>query len=321
MGTDNFAYGNFMAPGLPLADGAIQTPYATILPPTTRVAAFVRSGGIQDGDSEFIRNNLVTTLDAGLKRCRSGLGDYVYVLPDHSENVSSADQMSSLVAGTRIVGLGAGTLRPTLTWTAAAATFLFDVANVSLSNFVLKFATSDNGGVTVAAPITVSAAGCSITGCDIRFGDDANDIVTIGVTTTAAADDFTFSNNHCVAATAAECTTFMNIIGCDRLRMHDNYIAGATSNVAVGIVRFATTASLNVDLRRNFYANRKALSTCAVTGLAACSGVSHDEHFHYLDTSSLTPWLTSTGIMSFHRPTVTNTAGETGTETVGTVSA
>jgi len=72
---------------------------------------------------------------------------------------------------------------------------------------------------------------------------------------------------------------------------------------------------------RNVYINRIALSQCAVTGLANVSGVSYEEHFAYLDTASLTPWLTSTGIMSFHRPTVSNNVGDTGTEVVGTVSA
>lgn len=301
--------------------GGSRSEFGQLLPPGGRVAAYVRSGGVSDQDDEQIRRLLVTTLNAGLARCRSGKGDVVMVLPDHSESINSADKMSSLVAGTKIVGCGDGNLRPTFTWTAAGATFLFDVANVSLSNCILKLADSGNAGVTVAAPITVSAAGCSIVGCRIMFGDDANDIVTIGITTTASADDFTFSGNTCIGATAAECTTFLQIVGADRLVMHDNYIAGATSAAGVGIVRFATTASTDIDLRRNVYINRKALSQCAVTGLAGVSGVSHQEHFAYLDTASLTPWLTSTGIMTFHRPTVTNTAGETGTEVVGVVSA
>jgi len=263
--------------------------------------------------------NMVPDIDAGLSRCKAGHGDTVMVLPDYTENVAGADHFSSLKAGTRIVGMGYGALRPALTWTAAASSFLFDVANVEVSNFRLNFASAGNAGVTVAAPMTWSADGCGLVDCNIFFGDDADDIVTIGILVEDAADCY-IDNCHAIGATAAECTSFLDLHNADRFRMYDSTIEGATSAAGVGVMRFVSEASLNIDLRRNTYINRKASSTCAVTGLAAVSGVSRDEHFAYLDATSLTPWLTSTGIMTFHRPTVTNTAGETGAETVGTVS-
>lgn len=249
-------------------------------------------------------------------------GHVIFVLPGHAESVSSADYFShtSTANSFALVGLGKGSSRPVLTWTTATSTWLWDTANVNLDNFVLQMEPT-TGTVNVAAPITISAAGCGFRNVLGKFGTDANNKVTIGITTTAAADDLTFDTCHFEGATAAECTTFMDLIGCDRLTIKNSYFAGATSAVGVGIVRFATTASLNIKLENNTYINRKASSTCAVTGLAGVSGVSRNEHFAYLDTSSLTPWLTSTGIMTFHRPTVTNTAGETGTEVVGTVSA
>lgn len=306
-----------------IISAGLRTLCGTLAPPSGRVAAYVRSTGLQDGDDQRFSEMLVTSLNSGLARCRSGMGDIVFVLPGHSESIASADAMSNLVAGTNIIGVGTGTTRPTFTWSAAAATFLFDVANTRLVNCILNMAGARGSttALTVTAPITVTAAGCGIHGCEINFGVDADQLATTGITFSAAADDFEFTDNFCFGDTAAEVTTFMQIIGVDRLRMSNNYIAGATSSAAVGIVRFATTASLNIKLENNVYINRKAASTCAVTGLANVSGVSINEHFAYLDTSSLTPWLTSTGIMVFHRPTVTNTAGETGTEVVGTVSA
>lgn len=292
--------------------------YGITIPPTAHVAAFVRSTGVIKGDDSFIKNNLVTDLNSALARCTSGRQDYVFVLPGHTENVSSADAMSSLVAGTQIVGIGDGAGRPAFTWSVAAATFLFDVANVGLHNCVLNLEPG-TGTVTVAAPITVSGNGCAITGCTIRFSTDANNKVTQAFTVTG--DDFRFENNICYGATAGECVAFMDLNAAHRAVLRGNYIAGATTVAAVGLLRFVTAASLDVILEDNTYINRKALSTCCVTGLAGVSGVSRNESFNYLNTTSLTPWLTSTGIMVFHRPTVTNTAGETGTEVVGTVTA
>lgn len=300
--------------------GGVDLGTAIVLPPGGEIRAYVRSTGPADGDPLDLNAKLVTTLNAGLARCRANRGDTVVVLPGHAESIATADAMSSLVAGTTIMGIGSGTLRPTFTWTATGSTFLLDVANVKIINCILNM-DPGSGSVTVGAPITVSAAGCKFINCMGRFSTDANSKVTIGITTTAAADELGIHGCHFYGATAGECTTFLDLIGTDRLHITDTVIEGATSNVAVGIVRFATTASLNIKLERNTYINRKALSTAAVTGLAGVSGVSRDEHFAYLDTSSLTAWLTSAGLMTFHRPTVTNTTAETGTENVGTVSA
>ncbi len=249
----------------------LQTEFGMLTPPGGRVAAYVRSGGPVDGDDPQVAKRILTTLNAGLAQCKSGHGDTVFMLPGHVENISSADQMSNLVAGTRIVGLGSGTLRPKLTWSAAAATFLLDVANVVLMNCILNMS-PDSGTVTVAAPITISAAGCAILGCQIRTSVDANSLSTIPLTTTAAADDFLFQGNEVYGATAGECTTALQLVGADRAKILDNTFSLATSAAAVGCIRFLTTASLDVKMFRNVVRNNKASSSQAITGLAGCSG-------------------------------------------------
>lgn len=274
------------------------------------------TGGHQTAPSGETYENPAPTLLSVLKNGvvdGTDRGTLIVLRTGHTESISAADHFSLTGARKNITirGEGTGASRPTLTWTAATATWLFDTVGIRVENCILKLEPG-TGSVNVAAPITVSAAGCGIVDCDIRFGTDANNKVTIGITTTAAGDDFEFSRNRCFGATAAECTTFLQLVGADRLVMHDNHIAGATSAVGVGIVRFATTASLEIDLRRNFYANRKAASTCAVTGLAAVSGYSESETFHYLDNSSTTMWLTSPGIMAFRDARVVNLAGENG---------
>lgn len=243
-------------------------------------------------------------------------GHVIFVLPGHAENVSSADYFSHTGAANAfaLVGLGTGTARPSLTWTADAATWLIDTANVAVDNFQLFLAGPDAAGTatTVAAPITISAAGCILRGNEIKFGFDADQIVTIGITTTAGATGLLLEGNTCTGATAAECTTFMDIIGVNRLVMRNNHFAGATSAAGVGIVRFATTASLNIELEENIYINRKPSSTMAVTGLAGVSGYSHSELFHFLNDTATTAWGTSPGIMAYYNARVVNLAGEHG---------
>ncbi len=298
--------------GIPRFSLPSQSPFGLLSAPASgTVAGYVRSTGVQDGDDGYIQRNMNLTLNAALAKCRAGRGDTVYVLPGHVENISSADYMSSLKAGTNIIGLGDRSTRPVFTWSAAAATFLLDVAGVKLQNMDFQMAgPSGTTAITVAAPMTISAAGCSLVDIYCRAEIDADQGATIAIKTTAAADDLLLDNVQIIGeGDGTLVTTFFDIIGADRLVMRDCYFAGISS-VAVGVVRFATTASLNIQLERNVYINRFALSTCAVTGLAAVSGISVDESFNYLDDASDTAWLTSQGIMHFNNAQITNLAGE-----------
>jgi hypothetical protein len=296
--------------------------YGTFIPPGGRVAAYVRSTGSQTGDDLNLLNMLVPTLNAGLARCRSGMGDSVIVLPGHVESITGADFMSSLVAGTNIIGVGTGTTRPTFTWTATASTFLFDVADTVLVNCILKIATSANAGISVAAPITVSAAGCAILGCQILAPGDANDLATIGVTTTAAATDFTFAHNEVWMATAAACTTFLRIVGSDRCKIIGNRITGATSSVVVGLIQFITTDSLDCVMEDNYIRNNVAASSAAVSvsaGATSSSGYVNNLYMCVLDDAAnnlvlgdaVGAWGLSVASFSFGRHVyVANLAGE-----------
>lgn len=277
----------------------LRTEFGTLLPPGVQVAAYVRSTGPQSGDDQDIRQRLLPTLNQALARCRSGAGDVVYVLPNHVENISTADQMSSLVAGTKIFGCGSGVTRPTFTWTAAAATFLLDVADVEINNCILNM-DPGAGTVNVAAPITVSAAGCTLKGCQIRMGTDANSKVTIGITTTAAGDDLTFVDCDIYGATAAGCTTMLQFVGADRLKMFNTSVVGATTAVGVGVVRFLTTASTFIQLDGCKFQNNVASSTAAVTGMAGMSGsVDNTVLTITLNTAGNAAWSTATAGISF----------------------
>jgi hypothetical protein len=290
--------------------GGIQTQLGSWLQPGGRVFYVHHSGG-RSTDVLEVRSRTYSTLNAALGQCSSGNGDTVFLLPGHAENITGADQMNNLVAGTNICGIGFGDNRPTLTWTAAGATFLLDVANVMIKNIIMLM-DPGTGTTTVTAPMTVSAAGCGIIGCRFRTSTDANSLSTVPLLLTDGADNFTFIENHMFGATAGECTTQMDIAGADNLIMKDNTFLGATSNTGVGIVRFKATAATNVCLMRNSYINKKALSTMAVTGVASVTGYSYNELFGYLDNSTTTMWGTSPGLMHFFNPRTSNLAGEAG---------
>lgn len=261
-----------------------------------------------------IAGRTFTDVNTALAQCVSGRGDVIYLLPGYTESISGADAWSNLAAtDVTIIGMGRGTNRPTLTWTAAASTVLMDVANFRIFNCNLYLAGPHAAGtaVTVAAPITVSASGCAIEGCDIFFGFDADQIVTIGITTTASADFFSFKRNYCYGATAAECTSFLYLVGADYCRVHDNTIIGATSSTTVGVVRFITTASIGIEFLRNRFVNMKAASIHAVTQMDGVLGWCQGNVYGILDNATLAGWVpASAGNGPQHDDTTVNLAAE-----------
>jgi hypothetical protein len=292
-----------------MLDG-IQTQYGVWMSPGARVFYVHHSGG-RSYDPTEVRGRTYSTLNSALQQCASGNGDTVIMLPGHAENITGADQMSGLVAGTNIIGLGWGNNRPALTWTASGSSFLLDVANVVIANTILNM-DPGTGTTTVTAPMTISAAGCGLVNCRARTSTDSNSLSTVPVLLTDDANDCFLIGNRFYGATTGEHTTQVDIAGADRLVMKNNVFKGASSNTGVGIVRFKTTAATDIQLENNVYINKKASSTAAVTGVAGVSGSSLNELFGYLDTSSLTMWLTSPGLMHFREAYVSNVAGENG---------
>lgn len=262
-----------------------------------------------------IASRSFTSVNAALLSCVSGRGDVIYVLPGYTESIATADAWSGLgsITDVTIIGMGRGTNRPTFTWTTATSTVLFDAANFRLLNCNLYLAGPHAAGtaVTVAAPITVSGAGCAIEGCDIFYGFDADQIVTIGITTTATADFFSFKRNYCYSATAAECTSFLYLVGADYCRIHDNTIIGATSSTTVGVVRFITTASIGIEFLRNRFVNLKAASIHAVTQMDGVLGWCQGNVYGILDNATLAGWVpANAGNGPQHDDTAVNLAAE-----------
>lgn len=80
-----------------------------------------------------------TTIQAAVNACTSNRGDHVYVLPGYNRSLgATADSWN--VAGVSIIGLGYGTMRPTITYDNKAGTIDVGASNVRVSG--LRFLAS-----------------------------------------------------------------------------------------------------------------------------------------------------------------------------------
>lgn len=237
-----------------------------VMEPGARVAAYVRSTGAVSDEDPVVATNLVTTLAAGLARCRSGKNDVVFVLPGHVETVT-ATTLTGLVAGTRVIGCGRGSNRPTFTWGATTSQFVMNKADVVFLNCIFAC----NGAVVVKA-FAITAADNAIMGCDIDVGSVAStNLSTIGISIEAGADRFELRQNYIHSVALATPTTVVAVSGVqDGATILDNKIYAATSAAGVGVVHISA-ASTNLDIGRNLFWQKLAASTACFSTTSAIS--------------------------------------------------
>jgi hypothetical protein len=127
-------------------------------------------GGSDGNPGTF--NAPFSTLEYAVSRCTANRGDIIFIKPGHAETISSATALSFDVAGIAIVGLGAGTKRPTFTLdTAATTTIAVSADNISISNcrFIGNFL-SITSCFTVAAAAYFTIDNCAFTDTSAILG-------------------------------------------------------------------------------------------------------------------------------------------------------
>lgn len=227
-----------------VTNNGLRTQYGVIIPPGAKVAAYVRSTGIQnDGNDAFLSQNLVTTLAAGLARARAGFGDFVVCLPGHTETVDAAQSAAfaaALVAGTKILGGGRGSNTPTFTWTVAASSWVIAPNDVMISGLRLLAAGPSAGGGAV------TTIAISVTGND--FGFYNNDVEMVSATVNAA-------STMTISGTAA------------RYDISGNVFRGQLTSVVTNQILISSTGA---DGR---FCDNEVISPGAVASLISVTGV------------------------------------------------
>lgn len=269
-------------------DNGIRTPYGTLLPPGARLAAYVRSGGAQSGDSAFIAVNLVATLAQGLASCRPGMGDFVVCLPGHAELVADATTISgALVNGAKVVGVGKGSNRPTFTFSATAASIAVSVANVLFTGCLFKL----DGINAVVAPLVVTGADFSFLCNEVEVSAAAM-APTTALTLGTGADRADISGNVFRGLAASACGNGILVSGAiNDARICDNEMVFAATS-ANGLVN-VTGAALGLKILRNTLSNTVATSVAAIAyANVACSGQCANNMLTVLSTGAISPGVT-----------------------------
>ncbi len=256
-------------------------------------------------------NDPFSTLAYAFTQCVANRGDIIMVKAGHAENIAASTALS--IAGVAVIGLGAGTNRPTFTFTTAnTATFSVTAANVSFQNcvFTANF-------LSIAAPITLTTAKW-FTAQNCLFQD------------TSASLDFL----NCIKSTgAANTADGLAVLDCDwfgtGVTSVNSMILVADANIDVTLLRnraitervadapilltVTTGASTNIEIGDNVVISKQTAATDGtVAKLGATStGVVYRNFSGTLVTASDKIFTTTVGVYPFENR-VSGVVGATG---------
>jgi hypothetical protein len=232
------------------------------------------------------------SIAGALDQCTAGAGDIILVKPGHAETISSATVLALDVAGVAIIGLGAGSSRPTLTFTTAAtANVPVTAANMSIQNllFVANFA---DVASFMTATGTNTPTDFSIEQCEFRDTSSILNALAVfsGNATANSCDGLRFVNNRVSSLGTTAATTAIKLASdTKRVNISGNFGNSAVLNDTAALLAAGTAQLTDFELGNNVWSRPNTSSTGGsfVSGSGnAWTGHAHDNLFYQVDNSA-----------------------------------
>lgn len=229
------------------------------------------------------------TLALASAACVASRGDIIFVMPGHTENISSSTAITLSVAGITVIGLGKGSLRPTFTLdTAATARINVTAANITIANciFIANFADIATCFLNNAAP------GFEVLNCEFRDTSSILNFLAIVTTTVSVnADGLKFNGNRLKILGITAATTPIKVAGTmDRITINDNFITKAVLNNTSCLLAHGALVVTNLEMARNkvFSANTDSATggLLITTSSTTNSGMVYDNYVQALDVAA-----------------------------------
>jgi len=229
---------------------------------------WVDSGaGSDSGKGTFDRP--FATIDYAVGRCTASQGDIIMVKPGHAETVSAAGGLDLDVAGISVIGIGSGSLQPTVTLgTATTADVDIDAANVTVENLHFVAALAD-----IDIMIDVNADDFTLRNC--RFSQSAVDLnakICVQDAAAGGSDRILIEGCKAIMYDAAN-THFVNFAGTgDGHIVRNNVLHGDWGTMAVGGAGVITYCEIVGNIIGNIANTSDAIVSLASTATGVVVG-------------------------------------------------
>jgi hypothetical protein len=247
--------------------------------------------------------------------CTAGKGDRIYVMPSHAENISHATTgLSCTKAGVRIIGLGDGDGRPTITLdTANTASIAVSAASNSFENivFVANF-------LSIAACFTLAAAKAfALRNCEFRETSGVLNFLNIVKSTGAAntVDRLTLIGNTWRGLGTTSVNSFvLTANDIDGLTLLDNKVTLERTATAAALCTVTAGVLSNLDCGNNRTYTKQTATTgggLISVGGTTSTGCVYRNFQQTLGTATDILFTTTVGLGAFENR-VSGAVGATG---------
>lgn len=243
-----------------------------------------------------------STVQKGIDSCLANRGDIVFVMPGHNEGsaAANAEIFDLNVAGVAVIGLGAGSLRPTFDLDVASASIACDSANNLISNIIVR------------ASVTVVVAGIDLTAtCDnlildkIEFQEEAGlggvdeFIDCIQTFTTDNGNDGLIINECVYVSSSTDNNSFLELRSdAFNISMTNNRIQMGVASESIIGCNTATDTITAFFVANNKIVRLNTVSPLFFEGTADdCTGMFFDNKFAHADDQTAIPIPVGTAIM------------------------
>jgi hypothetical protein len=253
----------------------------------------------------------LNTIDAAVGKCTANHGDIILVAPGHNEGITTAAEIDLDVAGISVIGLGIGSLKPTIDFDADAASVAIGADNVTIQN--IRFRVSANA-VTKGLQVEAAADNYNIDGCEFGWAETATDEFAIAVEILAGCSDGIIQNCLFNAGAQAAVHAIKLTGASDNIIIRNNRFLGSHSTAMIGGI---TTLSTNLLIENNLF--YQGATEPAIELLTGTTGIIRDNDIK-TNLATMAASIVADGCFRFRN--YYNEDVNTGTGTIiGTASA
>jgi len=237
-----------------------------MIPAHTGETFWVDSGDGNASDGNYgSADDPMATVDGAIDLCVANRGDLIIVREGHAETISGATSLVMDTAGITIVGLGNGSLRPTLTFSATDSIINVTAANCVMANLLLVGAI-DN--IVTGIALSAAADGFELLNVEVRDGASDEEFLIL-MTIAALCSDVTIDGLvfHGLAGGMTDCIVAAG--AADRFKLVNSYIECDASDK---IVDLSAAASVGVIIENNRLINIDTAAGLGVVLHASSTG-------------------------------------------------
>ncbi len=230
------------------------------------------------------------TIATAIGSATANKGDVILVMPGHAETVTSSITVNK--AGVKIMGLGDGLVRPSITGNGTIDAINVTAANVTIEN--IQFPAPSTTAQT--ADINVAAAGCTIRNT-YHIGSQTSKYKVDMITVAATANDLLVEGVRAFNTVDTTNTSWLSLeAAVARAEIRGCYVAG---EFATGVLMDEATATL-VYIHHNTFKNVTAATACVTFTTGNSTGVMEHCFVSGRHTTIASNLVEGTG-MDFHQ--------------------